>query len=247
VIKLVNLTKRFGDILALDSLSLEINAGELFVFLGPNGAGKTTTIKLITGLLRPTSGEVFVGGYSMEREYLKAKKLIGYIPDTPFLYDKLTGREFLEFILEIYGEKRDPEKVEKFLRLFDLEEDGDRLLEDYSHGMRQKIAFASALIHDPRILVIDEPMVGLDPRSARLIKDILREKVKEGVTIFLSTHTLPVAEELADRIGIIDEGKLVSVGTFPELQRLAQVEGTLEEVFLKLTREDERKFKTFPS
>ncbi len=247
MIKLVNLTKRFGDILALDSLSLEINAGELFVFLGPNGAGKTTTIKLITGLLRPTSGEVFVGGYSMEREYLKAKKLIGYIPDTPFLYDKLTGREFLEFILEIYGEKRDPEKVEKFLRLFDLEEDGDRLLEDYSHGMRQKIAFASALIHDPRILVIDEPMVGLDPRSARLIKDILREKVKEGVTIFLSTHTLPVAEELADRIGIIDEGKLVSVGTFPELQRLAQVEGTLEEVFLKLTREDERKFKTFPS
>ena len=239
MIKTVNLTKKFGEVIAVNNLNLEVKKGELFVFLGPNGAGKTTTIKLITGLLKPTFGEIYIGGFSVQKEYKKVKSIIGYIPDSPFLYEKLTGREFLEFILDIYDMSEKKKKIDYYLEIFDLKGMEDRLIEEYSHGMRQKLAFASAMIHEPQLLVIDEPMVGLDPKSARLIKELLRKKTKEGVTVFLSTHTLPVAEELADRIGIIDEGRLISIGTFEELKKLAKVEGSLEDVFLKLTEENE--------
>ena len=240
MIEIRNLTKKFGGVIAVNELNLEVKKGELFVLLGPNGAGKTTTIKLITGLIYPTEGEIKVGRYSITEEYKKAKRIIGYIPDTPYLYDKLTAKEFLYFIQDIY-EVNNRERVKELLELFNLKDESNRLIESYSHGMRQKVAIASALIHNPEILVIDEPLVGLDPRSARLFKDILKQEVKKGVTVFLSTHTLPLAEELAHRIGIINEGRLMALGNLKELRRLAKISGNLEDVFLKLTKElDER-------
>ncbi|MBU1486888.1 ABC transporter ATP-binding protein, partial [bacterium] len=190
MIKTVDLTKRFGDVLAVDNLSLEIKEGEIFGFLGPNGAGKTTTIKLLTGLLRPDEGEVFIGGRNIGNDYINAKKLIGYAPDFPFLYDKLTGREFLIFISEIYQITGAEKRMEDVLTLFDLERVKDNLIEEYSHGMRQRLVICSLLLHDPRAIIIDEPMVGLDPKSARLLKDVLKERASLGATVFLSTHTL---------------------------------------------------------
>ena len=240
MIEIKNLTKKFGDVVAVRNLDLKVKKGELFVLLGPNGAGKTTTIKLITGLLRPTEGEIWVGGYSVEREYIMAKKIIGYIPDTPYLYEKLSAREFLNFIQDIY-EVEERDKVEELLELFNLQDEADRLIEEYSHGMKQKVAIASALIHNPKVLIIDEPLVGLDPRSARLLKDILRENVRNGMTVFLSTHTLPLAEEVSHRIGIINESRLIAVGTLEELRKQAKICGNLEEVFLRLTEEENEK------
>ena len=240
MIEIKNLTKKFGDVVAVRNLDLKVKKGELFVLLGPNGAGKTTTIKLITGLLRPTEGEIWVGGYSVEREYMMAKRIIGYIPDTPYLYEKLSAREFLNFIQDIY-EVEERNKVEELLELFNLQDEADRLIEEYSHGMKQKVAIASALIHNPKVLIIDEPLVGLDPRSARLLKDILRENVRNGMTVFLSTHTLPLAEELSHRIGIINESRLIAVGTLEELRKQAKIYGNLEEVFLRLTEEEDEK------
>ena len=240
MIEIKNLTKKFGDVVAVRKLDLKVKKGELFVLLGPNGAGKTTTIKLITGLLRPTEGEIWVGGYSVEREYMMAKRIIGYIPDTPYLYEKLSAREFLNFIQDIY-EVEGRNKVEELLELFHLQDEADRLIEEYSHGMKQKVAIASALIHNPKVLIIDEPLVGLDPRSARLLKDILRENVRNGMTVFLSTHTLPLAEELSHRIGIINESRLIAVGTLEELRKQAKIYGNLEEVFLRLTEEEDEK------
>jgi len=240
MIEIKNLTKKFGDVVAVRNLDLKVKKGELFVLLGPNGAGKTTTIKLITGLLRPTEGEIWVGGYSVEREYMMAKRIIGYIPDTPYLYEKLSAREFLNFIQDIY-EVEERNKVEELLELFHLQDEADRLIEEYSHGMKQKVAIASALIHNPKVLIIDEPLVGLDPRSARLLKDILRENVRNGMTVFLSTHTLPLAEELSHRIGIINESRLIAVGTLEELRKQAKIYGNLEEVFLRLTEEEDEK------
>lgn len=241
MIKIEDLTKTYGDLTALDSLSLDIPDGEFFAFLGPNGAGKTTTIKLLTGLLRPTRGTAYICGHNIEREYIKAKSLISYIPDFPFLYDKLTGREFLDFVAKLYPEHLGPEQdalTNELLYQFALEAQQHNLIESYSHGMRQKVVFAAALLHGPRVMVIDEPMVGLDPHSARVVKDILKTRSKEGVTIFLSTHTLSVAEELADRIGIIDRGRLIATGTVSELSESAGVKGRLEDVFLRLTEED---------
>jgi len=241
MIKIEDLTKNYGDLTALDSLSLDIPEGEFFAFLGPNGAGKTTTIKLLTGLLHPTRGTVCICGHNIQREYIKAKSLISYIPDFPFLYDKLTGREFLDFVVRLYPGCGSPEQTalrDELLHQFGLEAQQHHLIENYSHGMRQKVVFAAALLHKPRVMIIDEPMVGLDPHSVRIVKDILKERSKEGVTIFFSTHTLSVAEELADRIGIIDRGRLIALGTVAELGRSAGIEGRLEDVFLRLTEEE---------
>lgn len=241
MIKIEDLTKSYGDLTALDSLTLDIPEGEFFAFLGPNGAGKTTTIKLLTGLLRPTRGTAYICGHNIEREYVRAKSLISYIPDFPFLYDKLTGREFLDFVVQLYPEHNGPEQAalrDELLHQFGLEAQQHHLIENYSHGMRQKLVFAAAFLHKPRVMIIDEPMVGLDPHSARLVKDMLKARSKEGVTVFLSTHTLSVAEELADRIGIIDRGRLIAVGSVADLSVSAGIEGRLEDVFLRLTEED---------
>lgn len=236
MIKVRELTKRFGTLLAVDDLSLEIHEGEIFGFLGPNGAGKTTTIKLLTGLLRPDKGKISIGGYDIQNDYISAKQLIGYVSDFPFLYDKLTGREFLSFVSGIYSINCQ-DTIEELLSLFNIEEYGDKLIEEYSHGMRQKLVICSVLLHNPKVIIIDEPMVGLDPRSSKILKDTLRERANQGVAIFLSTHTLSVAEELCTKIGVIHQGKLAALGTISELREIAHTEGALEDVFLQLTEE----------
>ncbi len=239
MISIKNLVKNYGSKTVVDDLNLDIAEGEFFGFLGPNGAGKTTTIKILTGLLLPTDGDVIVDGISVRGDYREAKKLLAYIPDQPYLYEKLTGREFLEFVGRLYG--IDGESCEKrihdLLEQFDATDYADELSENYSHGMKQKIVFASALLHDPKIIILDEPMVGLDPKSARLVTDVLRERADSGVTVFMSTHTLSVAEEVADRVGIIRRGELIFIGTKDELQGSRDKSGWLEKVFLELTEE----------
>ncbi|MGE5222822.1 MAG: ABC transporter ATP-binding protein [Omnitrophica WOR_2 bacterium] len=229
--------KRYGDKLAVDDVSFNVYGGEVFGFLGPNGAGKTTTIKMIVGLLQPTSGFVRVDGYDVQTQPLKAKAASGYVPDTPNLYPKLSGREFLRFVGDLYELERNrvERRIEELLRLFDLSDAGDDLLDSYSHGMKQKTVLAAALMHDPRVLVLDEPTVGLDPKSARLIKDILRQLADRGAAICLSTHILEIAERMCDRIGIINKGKLVAVGSMDELRAMGQGETSLEDIFLNLT------------
>jgi len=239
VIKIVHLTKRFGETIAVDNLNLEIPRGELFCFIGPNGAGKTTTIKLLTGLLFPTSGEIFIGGYNVQTDPIRAKSVIGYISDSPFLYERLTGEEFLSFIAGLYGIRQANGKIEEFLRLFGLSDCQERLISDYSHGMRQRLVFSAILLHEPEVIIIDEPLVGLDPASSRLVKDLLRKEAAKGKTVFLSTHTLSVAEEIADRIGVIHKGKLIVLGKLEDLRKEAHSLGKLEEVFLQLTQEGE--------
>jgi ABC-2 type transport system ATP-binding protein len=239
VIELTHVTKRYGTKLAVDDLSLAVAPGELFAFLGPNGAGKTTTIKMLCGLLFPTSGTVRVGGFDVATQGDQARKLISYVPDQPFLYDKLTGREFLQFVADLYGMARDRAagRMQAVIDLFALHEFVDDLTERYSHGMRQRTVFAAALIHEPKLLITDEPTVGLDPKSIRLLKDLLRAEAARGTTVFLSTHSLDVAQELADRIGIVEHGRLIGYGTLATLRKQASVDGSLEEVFLKLTEE----------
>lgn len=239
MIKMENLGKKFGDLWAVRNLNLQIYRGEVFAFLGPNGAGKTTTIKLLTGLLKPTEGRAEIAGYDVQKQPLEAKRHLSYIPDEPYLYEKLTGREFLEFVAQIYGMRREEyiRKIDYFIDFFQMHEYVDELIEDYSHGMRQKLVFSSAFLHDPDVMVIDEPLVGLDPASARKLKQILKQKAGEGMTFFISTHTLSFAEEIATRIGIIDKGELIAVGTQDELKRRAGLEGKLEEIFLKITEE----------
>jgi ABC-2 type transport system ATP-binding protein len=239
MIELVEVSKRYGAKLALDRLSLSVPAGELFAFLGPNGAGKTTTIKLLCGLLFPTSGTVAVGGFDLSARGDDARRLIAYVPDTPFLYEKLTGREFLQFIADMYGLDRDHarRRSDEVIELFRLGEFVDDLTERYSHGMRQRTVFAAALLHDPKVLIVDEPTVGLDPKSIRLLKDLLRRQADLGTTVFLSTHSLDIAEELADRIGIIDRGRMIGCGTLASLREQAAHTGSLEDVFLTLTAE----------
>ncbi|MFH1746863.1 MAG: ABC transporter ATP-binding protein [Planctomycetota bacterium] len=236
-VRLKRVSKWFGSKRAVIDLSLELRAGEVFAFLGPNGAGKTTTLKIATGLLRPDSGSVEVCGHDMTRHGRRAKQHVAYVPDQPFIYDKLTGREFIEFTCEMYGVP--PEVARERLGWLkeNLAMDGflEQLSETYSHGMKQKIALAAALIHSPRLLIVDEPMVGLDPRMIRVTKTILRELAARGGTVFMSTHTLDVAEQVADRIGIINRGWLVALGTLAELRRTAAVDGRLEDVFLHLT------------
>jgi len=233
-----NLVKKYGDMLAVDDVTFEVHAGEVFGFLGPNGAGKTTTIKMIVGLLRPTSGTVTVAGYDVQARPMQAKAASGYVPDTPNLYAKLTGRELLRFVGDLYNLDRPSvaRRVDELLRTFDLEAAADDTVDSYSHGMQQKASLAAALMHDPKVLVLDEPTVGLDPKSARLIKDILRQMAERGAAVFLSTHILEIAERMCDRIGIINHGRLVAAGTMAELRALGKSgETSLEDIFLSLT------------
>jgi len=232
-------TKAFGDQVAVQDLTLALRAGEIFAFLGPNGAGKTTTMKMTTGLLRPDRGTVSVCGHSLRSDGRLAKQQLAYVPDQPFVYEKLTGREFIRFVREMYGvpEATAEQRLADMRRRLGLDDFLDHLCETYSHGMKQKVALAAALIHAPRVLVVDEPMVGLDPRTARVMKQIFRELVTAGGTVFMSTHTLDVAEQVADRIGIIHHGRLVGLGTLPELRQQSAIDGRLEDIFLHLTRE----------
>jgi ABC-2 type transport system ATP-binding protein len=241
MIELTDITKRYGTKLAVDRLTLRIEAGELFAFLGPNGAGKTTTIKMLAGLLFPTQGTIRVGGFDLERQGDRARQLMAFVPDTPFLYEKLTGREFLRFIADMYGmsQEHGRRRIEAMVELFSLGTFVDDLTERYSHGMRQRTVFAGALLHEPKVLIVDEPTVGLDPKSIRLLKDLLRREADGGTTIFLSTHSLDVAQQLADRIGVVHHGRMIGCGTLDELRRQADHQGTLEDVFLKLTEEEE--------
>ena len=238
MIRLTNLTKRYGSFTAVDGIDLEVPSGELFGFLGPNGAGKTTTLRMIAGILKPTSGVVEIGGDDLERKPRKAKTRMGFIPDRPFVYDKLTGAEFLRFVAALYGQEGPAieRRMDELLKLFDLAPWKDELTESYSHGMRQKLIISSALIHQPEVIVVDEPMVGLDPKSARLLKDLFREFTSRGGTILMSTHTLEVAEDMCDRIGIIQAGKIVACGTMAELRhQFAAGDASLEDLFLRLT------------
>ncbi|HPL28913.1 MAG TPA: ABC transporter ATP-binding protein [Anaerolineae bacterium] len=237
LIEMQHLVKKYGDKMAVDDVSLEVRAGEILGFLGPNGAGKTTTIKMLVGLLQPTSGVVRVAGYDVQGQPLQAKAACGYVPDQPNLYPKLSGRELLRFVGDLYGLQRTQveRRIEELLRLFDLTAAGDDTFDSYSHGMKQKTALAAALLHDPRVLVLDEPTVGLDPKSARLIKDILRQLAERGAAVFLSTHILEIAEHMCDRIGIINQGRLIAVGTMDELRAHGQGERSLEDIFLALT------------
>jgi ABC-2 type transport system ATP-binding protein len=238
MIRLTNLTKRYGSFTAVDGIDLEVPSGELFGFLGPNGAGKTTTLRMIAGILKPTSGVVEIGGDDLERKPRKAKTRMGFIPDRPFVYDKLTGAEFLRFVAALYGQEGPAieHRMDELLKLFDLAPWKDELTESYSHGMRQKLIISSALIHQPEVIVVDEPMVGLDPKSARLLKDLFKEFTSRGGTILMSTHTLEVAEDMCDRIGIIQGGKIVACGTMAELRhQFAAGDASLEDLFLRLT------------
>jgi ABC-2 type transport system ATP-binding protein len=238
VIRLHQLTKRYGRFTAVDHINLTVPSGELFGFLGPNGAGKTTTFRMIAGILRPTSGSVEIGGIDVNQRPLEAKARLGFIPDRPFVYDKLTGAEFLRFVAALYGQQGAmvERRIDELLELFELRRWKDELTESYSHGMRQKLIISGALVHRPEVIVVDEPMVGLDPRSARLLKDLFRQFVNRGGTVLMSTHTLEVAETMCDRIAIVDGGRIVAAGNMSELQAQTSSEHLgLEELFLKLT------------
>lgn len=240
MIELINLTKKFGDLIAVNNISLTVPRGEFFAVLGPNAAGKTTTIRILAGLLKPTSGSARVAGFDVQTQSLEARSRISYVPDFPFLYDKLTPWEFFRFTGQIF--RMDEQKIQATCRdlvpRFGLNDFINKPIEGLSHGTRQRVAILSALMHDPEVMVIDEPMVGLDPHHARVVKDILKERSKAGTTIFLSTHQLSVAEEIADRIGIIHQGKLIAVGTREELRQKSGADGALEQTFLSLTAEE---------
>ena len=238
MIEIRALTKRYGSFTAVDAIDLTVPPGEVFGFLGPNGAGKTTTMRMIAGILRPTSGTVRVAGIDLLADPVGAKSKLGFIPDRPFIYEKLTGTEFLRFVAGLYDQEgaQVEHRGRELLALFDLEEWRDELVESYSHGMRQKLIISSAFIHRPAVIVVDEPMVGLDPKSAKILKDLFREYVRRGHTIMMSTHTLEVAETMCDRIGIIQGGKIRAAGTMEDLRRGAMGSGQgLEEIFLRLT------------
>lgn len=242
MIELQRVSKSYGNTVAVRDLSLAIERGELFAFLGPNGAGKTTTIKMMCGLLFPTAGTVRIAGFDIQTQGEQARRLISYVPDQPFLYEKLTGREMLQFIADMYGmpAEHGQTRMQEMIELFGLESFVDNLTQNYSHGMRQRTVFACALLHEPQVLIVDEPTVGLDPRSIRLLKDLLRKEAERGVTVFLSTHSLDIAQELADRIGVIGQGRLIGCGDLDTLRKQAALDGNLEEVFLKLTEEPEQ-------
>jgi ABC-2 type transport system ATP-binding protein len=238
MIEFDHVSRTYGDKLAVADLDLTIATGELFALLGPNGAGKTTTIKMMVGLLHPSSGHVRIRGHDVVRETRQANRLLGFVPDEPYLYEKLSGREFLDFIADMHGIDRQDAKarIKREIVNFQLDPFLDDRAETYSHGMKQRLAFAAALLHDPAVLVLDEPMVGLDPRSIRLVKDLLRSNANRGMTVFMSTHSLGMVEELADRIGILDRGRMKFLGTLAELrQRLSQDHTSLEQLYLKLT------------
>jgi ABC-2 type transport system ATP-binding protein len=238
MILLENLTKLYGSFCAVDNVTLHVPKGTLYGFLGPNGAGKTTTLRMIAGILRPTAGRITIGGHDLATDPIAAKAKLGFIPDRPFVYEKLTGAEFLRFVAGLYGQDGQlvERRIDELLEIFELSTWKNELVESYSHGMRQKLIISSALIHRPEVIVVDEPMVGLDPRAARLLKDLFREFVGRGGTVLMSTHTLEIAEALCERIAIIQGGKIVAAGSMEELK--AQHAGGdigLEDLFLKLT------------
>jgi ABC-2 type transport system ATP-binding protein len=238
MIELSHLTKKFGDLVAVDDLTLKVERGEFFAVLGPNAAGKTTLVRVLAGLLKPTRGTARVAGFDVQTAPLEARRRLAYVPDFPFLYDKLTPLEFLRFTGQIFqmSESRIQTASRELIARFHLEAFASKPIEGLSHGTRQRVAIVSALLHDPEVLVIDEPMVGLDPQHTRVVKDVLKERTQHGATVFLSTHQLSVAEEMADRIGIMHQGRLIAVGTREELRRRAgAAAGPLEHVFLTLT------------
>ena len=245
MIRTEKLKKNYGSFEALVGLDVNVAAGEFYGFLGPNGAGKTTTVKILAGLLKASSGKAFVGGHDISREPKEAKKIIGFIPDRPYIYEKLTASEFLTFTARLFDmeEAETQFKIDEYLELFGLMEWKNELIESFSHGMRQKTIMAAALLHKPKIIIVDEPMVGLDPKGAKLVKKILKNLCNKGTTVFMSTHSLSVAEELCDRIGIIQKGQVIAEGTMEELRALAKnspqaSHGRLEDIFLNLTGEE---------
>jgi ABC-2 type transport system ATP-binding protein len=238
MITLAHLTKRFGRLTAVNDISLEVRPGEIFGLLGPNGAGKTTTIKMIAGIMEPTEGVIVIDGKDMAEDPVGAKQVTGFIPDRGFLYEKLSGIEFLQFVASLYGmdDVYSRERIAELLALFEMEDWAGDFIEGYSHGMKQRLVMSAALIHEPKVIVVDEPMVGLDPKGARVVKTVFRSLAQKGVTILMSTHTLAVAEEMCDRIGIIHGGRLIALGTVSELrQKVGGKEINLEAVFLRLT------------
>jgi ABC-2 type transport system ATP-binding protein len=240
VIKISNLSKSYNrsGVKAVDNLNLHVKAGEIFGFLGPNGAGKTTTIKMMVGLLNPDEGSIIINGFDNQKDPIGAKRSIGYVPDSPMVYDRLTGLEYLDFMASVYQVPSDVkrERIDYFLDMFGLADAANDLIKSYSHGMKQKIVLTGALIHNPALWIMDEPMVGLDPRSSHLLKELMREHCDRGNTVFFSTHILEVAERLCDRIGIIHKGRLIAIGTLEELRHGEQAE-TLENIFLELTEQ----------
>ncbi|HZK24334.1 MAG TPA: ABC transporter ATP-binding protein [Oscillospiraceae bacterium] len=239
MIELAGVSKSYnkGAIKAVDNLNLSVRPGEIFGFLGPNGAGKTTTIKMMVGLLQADSGTITINGHNIEQEPLQVKSSLSYVPDNPEVYEKLSGLEYLNFLADVYRvpAKQRKERMERFLQLFEMTQAVGDLIQSYSHGMRQKIVLIGALLHEPEVFILDEPMVGLDPKSAHNLKEYMREHCDQGKTVFFSTHVLEVAEKLCDRIGIIRRGQLIACGTMDELKQQAQNEGSLEKIFLELT------------
>jgi ABC-2 type transport system ATP-binding protein len=239
MIQTSNLTRHFGQLSAVQDLNLRVEPGELYGFLGPNGAGKTTTIRMIVGLLRPTAGTVTVSGHDMQQEPIAVKRAVGYLAQTPLLYEQLTGREFLRFLGGLYDleENEIASRSESLLALMELDMKADQLIESYSGGMRHKIGLCGALLHEPHVIVLDEPLAGMDPHGARRIKDLLRDLCRQGKTVFLSTHVLEVAEGLCDRVGILDQGQLIAEGTMESLRTEAHAfaDSTLEDLFIELT------------
>jgi ABC-2 type transport system ATP-binding protein len=238
MIELIDLTKKYQGLKAVDNINLKVKKGVIFGFLGPNGAGKTTTIKMMAGILKPTRGRIVINGMDMSERPSDVKKCSGFIPDRPFLYEKLTGTEFLKFMGGLYGLNNSSSlnsRLNHLLELFDLSHWGDELIESYSHGMKQRLVMCGSLLHNPDVLIVDEPMVGLDPKGARLVKDIFRNEVENGKTVFMSTHSLDVAQEVCGEIAIILEGRIIATGSPNELRENAGVDGNLENAFLKLT------------
>ena len=238
MIEVEHLVKRYGRITAVDDVSLSVEPGEVVALLGPNGAGKSTTIRAITGLMRPTSGRVSVAGYDVSTEPVAAKARFGYVPDRPYLYQKLTGRELLRFQARLYRVENSDAEAQRWLEFFSLTDFANELIETYSHGMRQKLTFIAALLHRPQVLVIDEPMVGLDPRAARQVKDLMRSNADDGRSVLLTTHSMEVAESVADRVLLLNRGRVAAAGTMEELRRMVGSQAAdLEAIFLKLTEE----------
>jgi ABC-2 type transport system ATP-binding protein len=242
MIRIINLRKQYGRLAAVDNLNIEVAPGEIFGFLGPNGAGKTTTIRVMMGILKASSGRVILGGHDVEQEPQQAKAIAGFIPDRPFIYEKLSGKEFLTFIAKLHRMEtaRLRRRIDELLEYFELANWQDELVEGFSHGMKQRLVLCAALVHEPRILVVDEPMVGLDPKGARTIKDLFRSLAKNGTTVFLSTHSISVAEEVCHRIGIIQKGHLIASGTMADIYRLTRGhDSNLEDDFLELTQQQD--------
>ncbi len=238
MIELNRITKKYGDFRAVDNLSLTVARGEIFGFLGPNGAGKTTTIKMIAGVLQPSAGSITIGGIDMLKRPEAAKHKIGFIPDRPYLYEKLTGMEFLKFTADLYGVPHEiyRKKARYNLEMFSLADWSNELIESYSHGMKQRLIMSAALLHEPEIIIVDEPMVGLDPAAILMVKELFQQLARKGVSVFMSTHTLAVAEDICDRVGIIHRGRVIASGTTSDLQHEANVtDADLEKVFLNLT------------